>query len=337
VMAIQTTAAGQFVGWEHYDASNASYRPTNSLGQVGLGKEMDTMGADAGVIKPLTWPQPTSPGKLLPYYGVPELNSATDGCVLDGIPVTCDSLTSENSKQCTQNQCTAGSFQFRAFADGYSGYLPSDARYSGAGIGFSPVHNRGSLAELAGLFAIRQDKHKNLPGTPDYVDSEKVLTCANDLFGFTQGGFVYKPESNQVSFQGYSEARRSALYPVLRRWVDDGWVYITPDNTLNSQQTSFNSGSTRKGGVASAYTDPDRPTRPYIANDISGIMHYENWVHELGNSLSLLSGQYEKPSGLPGIYHDEKIRPTAEMINQAGHDDPGVTFQHCVFGNARLR
>jgi hypothetical protein len=25
------------------------------------------------------------------------------------------------------------------------------------------------------------------------------------------------------------------------------------------------------------------------------------------------------------------------MINQAGHDDPGVTFQHCVFGNARLR
>jgi hypothetical protein len=91
---------------------------------------MDTMGADAGIIKPLTWPQPTSPGKLLPYYGVPELNSATDGCVLDGIPVTCDSLTSENSKQCTQNQCTAGSFQFRAFADGYSGYLPSDARYS---------------------------------------------------------------------------------------------------------------------------------------------------------------------------------------------------------------
>jgi hypothetical protein len=51
---------------------------------------MDPMGADAGVIKPFSWPPPKSPGKLEPYYGVPELNSATQGCELDGVPIPCD-------------------------------------------------------------------------------------------------------------------------------------------------------------------------------------------------------------------------------------------------------
>src|SRR6185295_4637510 len=32
--------------------------------------------------------------KIEPFYGVPELNSATQGCVLDRVPVPCDIVTS---------------------------------------------------------------------------------------------------------------------------------------------------------------------------------------------------------------------------------------------------
>lgn len=41
-------------------------------------------------MKPFTWPPPTGPGKIEPYYGVPELNSAFSGCVLDRVPIPCD-------------------------------------------------------------------------------------------------------------------------------------------------------------------------------------------------------------------------------------------------------
>ncbi len=51
---------------------------------------MDPIGANAGIIKPITWPEPTSSGKLEPYYGVSELNSAYDGCEVNGVPMDCN-------------------------------------------------------------------------------------------------------------------------------------------------------------------------------------------------------------------------------------------------------
>jgi hypothetical protein len=91
VMAIQYVGGGQqSVNWEYYDASRASHRVANAQGSNMGGGELDPMGANAGTIKPITWPQPNSPGKLEPYYGVPELNSATQGCVADGVPIPCD-------------------------------------------------------------------------------------------------------------------------------------------------------------------------------------------------------------------------------------------------------
>src|SRR5919106_4002107 len=91
LLAVQSVASNsQTVQWEHYDASGASYRSTNSAGVAIQSAERDPMGADAGLIKPLSWPQPTSAGKLQPYYGIPELNSTTQGCTLDRVPIPCD-------------------------------------------------------------------------------------------------------------------------------------------------------------------------------------------------------------------------------------------------------
>lgn len=93
IFAIQlNVGSSQVVTWEHYDASRATYRATNAQGTGTDSSEMDPLGADAGLLKPLTWPQPTSAGKIEPYYGVPDLNSATQGCVLDRVPIPCDIL-----------------------------------------------------------------------------------------------------------------------------------------------------------------------------------------------------------------------------------------------------
>jgi YD repeat-containing protein len=91
LFAVQyVSVAGQSVQWEHYDTSGASYRSTNVNGVPVVQAERDPMGADAGLFKPFTWPEPTSSGKIEPFYGIPELNSATQGCTLDRVPIPCD-------------------------------------------------------------------------------------------------------------------------------------------------------------------------------------------------------------------------------------------------------
>jgi hypothetical protein len=95
ILAIQSVSGStQSVSWEHYDASGGSYRPTNAAGTIGLGAERDPFGADAGVFKPITWPTPASPGKIEPYYAVPQLNSVMQGCEVDKVPMPCDMLQS---------------------------------------------------------------------------------------------------------------------------------------------------------------------------------------------------------------------------------------------------
>lgn len=91
-LAIQNTAVGQSVTFEHYDPSGASYRATDLSGSPFDAAEMDPFGADAGTFRPITVPPRESIGEIQPYYGVPDLNSATQGCVLDRVPISCEVL-----------------------------------------------------------------------------------------------------------------------------------------------------------------------------------------------------------------------------------------------------
>ena len=91
VLAVQSVQGGsQYVSWQHYDASGSSYRSTGAAGTFAETGEMDHMGANAGVMKPLSWPPSTDSGKLEPYNGLPELHNATNGCILDRVPIPCD-------------------------------------------------------------------------------------------------------------------------------------------------------------------------------------------------------------------------------------------------------
>lgn len=104
-MAIQHIAPTAFLTWEHYEASSGSYRATDHQGLESGAAEIDPFGADAGLMKPLTWPQANAAGKLNPYYDLPELNGAFSGCVLDGVPVPCAMASNDNSMQCEKNHC----------------------------------------------------------------------------------------------------------------------------------------------------------------------------------------------------------------------------------------
>ena len=92
VLAIQYAGGGtNTVLWQYYDASGASNRSVDTSGiSYGGGPEMDPLGANAGSVKPPSWPAPSSAGKLEPYYGIPELNSPFRGCVADYVPVDCN-------------------------------------------------------------------------------------------------------------------------------------------------------------------------------------------------------------------------------------------------------
>lgn len=91
VFAVQSVAgSSQSVSWQHYDASGSSYRSTGATGTSAETGEMDPIGANAGVMKPLNWPPSTGSGKLEPYNGISELHNATNGCTLDRVPVPCD-------------------------------------------------------------------------------------------------------------------------------------------------------------------------------------------------------------------------------------------------------
>jgi YD repeat-containing protein len=184
ILAIQVIDQNQEVVWEHYDASDGSYRETDIQGNAAVSAEMDSMGADAGLIKPLTWPPASSPGKLEPYYTVPGLDNATSGCVVDGIQMPCDMVTNENSMQCPNNHCgpvlmdkvdkktgkVIGeelSRPFEAHADESFGYLFRDALYTGHGYYWSAQEESGHTRE------------RNHAGDLPQKTSQTKSDCAN--------------------------------------------------------------------------------------------------------------------------------------------------------------
>jgi YD repeat-containing protein len=173
---------------------------------------------------------------------------------------------------------------------------------------------------------------QEIPGTPSYVNSAAIKHCADKLFGITEVGFTYKPETDQISFQGY-DATKDTTFARVNPLGDKhpGRIYITPDNSLDTKYLTHYTNAGRKGGIAFGWTRPGFESRPYVANDIGGKDHYQWFVHEIGNALALLTDKYYVSKlDDKGYYTDESIRPTAEQISAAGHDDPGVTFLDCV-------
>lgn len=85
VLAVQNTnGVTQWVEWKHFDASTATYRVTNSSGQIMGSAEMDTVGANAGLTNSNPWPSPKSSGEMQSYFSPSDLNSAAECSLVSG-------------------------------------------------------------------------------------------------------------------------------------------------------------------------------------------------------------------------------------------------------------
>ena len=144
VLALQNVApnSSQSVTWEHRDASGASLRMTDASGQgTAQAAEMDPMGVNAGLFKPFTWTVPDKTGQLVPYPGSADMiTNPGGGCVADGVPIPCEMLNQNNSRQCEDNDCGPRvgkdgklTQPFQSFPDGWGGFLPPGAVYRGNG------------------------------------------------------------------------------------------------------------------------------------------------------------------------------------------------------------
>ena len=106
-LASQSITSGtQSVQWQHYDASGASYRGTDSTGQWNAAKELDPLGANAGLMKPITWNVPDKEGLPVPHPLIVDMLTYPGGrCVADGMPIPCEMLNMDNSRECPTGGC----------------------------------------------------------------------------------------------------------------------------------------------------------------------------------------------------------------------------------------
>ncbi len=139
-----------FIGFVHRDASGVSVRKTHSVyGNVYDGSELDPLNADVGTEDPyLTNPDYSGRGEggpLFPGYGSP--TDPGTGCTLDGVYVPCDmayrvldqGAAVIGPQNTTRYNYTKQSFEFfRAYADGYYGFVLSGAAYMGNGYFIAP-------------------------------------------------------------------------------------------------------------------------------------------------------------------------------------------------------
>jgi hypothetical protein len=127
------------VEWEHSDASGASFRATNSAGNV-IGEasvggsqeaepaELDHLGVNAGHHAPLTGnPPPDETGVSYPGFG--SLSETLGGCRIDGMPIQCDDL--QNRRELG----TVAEEEWVHDAIGYQGWIPLNREIESRGVG----------------------------------------------------------------------------------------------------------------------------------------------------------------------------------------------------------
>jgi YD repeat-containing protein len=98
----------QTVTWEMRDASNATLRTTDSGGNLVESRELEPLGANAGLSRPFVW-NPPDKESLLPYPAKYDPTSTGVTYNLDGVPVSADQamqlLHNGGAFLCPENNC----------------------------------------------------------------------------------------------------------------------------------------------------------------------------------------------------------------------------------------
>jgi hypothetical protein len=120
---------------------------------------------------------------LLSRFG--DARDGFGGCIVQGIPAPCNItvnlINSGAGVQCPDNDCR----NFRAFADGFSGYLPPDAKYMGNGRAYSNSAAQAAGDELGGVIDLERTpdflSHRQNPQETVFVGFDKIWEDLNDI------------------------------------------------------------------------------------------------------------------------------------------------------------
>jgi hypothetical protein len=150
--AISTGNTITSASWEHRDPSNSSYAMTQVDGLAHSQQELDPTGVSVGLSNPYNQPGPEIDvnGYTYPFFGSSPYGA---GCRIDGLEGNCSLalrfLSSgigaiapwESSGRVRYDGKIVWAF-FKVYGDGYAGYVPQNARYTGNG-GLAPSGSRG--------------------------------------------------------------------------------------------------------------------------------------------------------------------------------------------------
>jgi YD repeat-containing protein len=168
----------QSVAWEHRDASGASFRMSDASGQgTGQPAELDPVGADAGLFKPLVWNPPDSTGKLITFRGFEDMDMAGGGCTLDHVPIPCGIFN---------DLMGAGAIAVR-FLGAPKSLVPNSVPITPEALGlvrvWLPDSSQGEEPISGGeyLFAIPQNSSFKFGSVPFSKSQQKILADSNNI------------------------------------------------------------------------------------------------------------------------------------------------------------
>lgn len=333
-----------FVGLVHTDASAISIRKTHSVaGNIFDLTELDPNGADVGTSDPY----PEEPefngreegGPLYPGFG----NVSNPGnCTVDGIWMPCDManrmlgsgaavMVPEDGLMRYNHETKQFEF-FRAYADGFSGYLPADARYNGNGIAFTNNPAYGRFDDRGYVIEIQKTPTHIVN---DSIAEQAVKDCVEELYPiFKAKSFkqATAPTSSNDSNNGTLVAQLegkdfsvvSDVTPppaMVQAMKDNGAVGATPTWSAPAPYNPFWTFTCLSCANYSNFPGQKRypelyKSRPYLWNQI----------HELGAALTLIREKYDPIEGpeLPrGPLPHNGLYP-------GGHGDDGPAMEECV-------
>jgi hypothetical protein len=333
VLAWQSVASNgsQSVAWEHRDASGASLRMTDAAGQVtGQSAEMDPMGANAGLFKPLTGNAPKKMGQLAPYPGIVDMLT-NGGCTLDGVEFNCGRAWEMSGKDAANpdpNRTSPGTA-------GSAGAMPIYGKFcvttSGGGITKTTctMEVTGYTSALSLGSSITPQNSGGGGGTgPGALNTGPKATfnrakfdqCLNKYFpGLTAFPGIMGLNFDRATGGSFAGAKGSQPFAVSTR--SNGFTA----SNLGSMLKQIGVGN---GGSNSGATFNYNPKYNFVASDVASDSTYKDigvfgvFIHEVADSLG---DQYP----LKDPYGGYAKQNAAHGI---GDPDVGAAFETCVFG-----
>jgi hypothetical protein len=303
-MKMITMSRKESIAWEHRDVSNSSVKISGAP-EGSNAAELEPMGMNAGAFHLIAPPPspfnhpPLKDARSYPGFA----DSASDQCKMDFIDVPCDMahsvIQSEAGVQCPNNDCGRGwgtdqTEAYYANNDGYSGYLPADARYYGKGQFHSASKSsRANNEELAGVITLAKSESFIFKGVftqnigPQELGQQDKYPCpptGNDL--------ANNPDFAQASQTANKQARSNGKYI-----ESGGWVLMNRNGDLKWQMKATEHQD--RGDTVYGLGEPQKYVGNLMKRGWIVIADFHTHDYEIGNPVDV---ERALKRGVPGIW-----------------------------------